>query len=435
MKEEKTLFVQQIEAGKYGCVNSQGKVIIPFEYDYINNVSRDYEVLIVKKNGKYGVLNWDGKILLPLKYDSIIYEGILIVEKNEKFAVMNLDGEILLPFKYNRLYLYFEKYGEEYREFLMAEKNEKFGVIDLDGKTILPFEYDYMTVFYRNFKEEKAFLIVRKNNRYGIIDLDGKTIFPFEYSEIKICRESYSTNIAFLTVRKDSRYGIMDLNGKTILPFEYDYIDSERVNKFLIVRNNDKYGLINLDGEIILPLKYDDMTVHRDDLIVKQDEKYGIIDLDGKTILPFEYNNINDVYSVIEDFYAICKEIDDEMLSCYEEKQENKNNVVPFSIKNTEYEEEINKTKDILENIKTDIKDTMFSLATTGEWKEWSDTQPVGAIFTVTDEMLENTGDKNVDLLWELVYKINDVMDKLLDNIPLKKVKFTAEEEEGECPF
>jgi hypothetical protein len=70
---------------------------------------------------------------------------------------------------------------------------------------------------------------------------------------------------------------------------------------------------------------------------------------------------------------------------------------------------------EIIENMtdfSEDIQEGMFNLASLGKWKEWSDSQTIGAIFEMTEDMLRNTGDKNVDLLWELLDKIEDVKEK-----------------------
>ncbi|MDI1234532.1 MAG: hypothetical protein PSX81_09640 [bacterium] len=52
------------------------------------------------------------------------------------------------------------------------------------------------------------------------------------------------------------------------------------------------------------------------------------------------------------------------------------------------------------------LKDNMINLATIGKWKEWSDAIPEGDVFTFTEEMLSNTGDKNIEALYQLIHQM-----------------------------
>ncbi|OAV69318.1 hypothetical protein Barb6_00341 [Bacteroidales bacterium Barb6] len=59
------------------------------------------------------------------------------------------------------------------------------------------------------------------------------------------------------------------------------------------------------------------------------------------------------------------------------------------------------------------IWETMVNLACKKKWKKWDDSHDIGDEFTFTEEMLRNTGDKNIDLLWELVEKYDEVKSQL----------------------
>jgi len=63
---------------KWGLVNINGKILLPFEYDTAvtdewTRAKNGYAM--VKKNGKWGVVNTKGKVLIPCKYWSIIESG------------------------------------------------------------------------------------------------------------------------------------------------------------------------------------------------------------------------------------------------------------------------------------------------------------------------------------------------------------------------
>jgi hypothetical protein len=91
--------------------------------------------------------------------------------------------------------------------------------------------------------------------------------------------------------------------------------------------------------------------------------------------------------------------------------------IIPLSI-NKDYAHAIGQAISTLEEMEDDIKSAMIGLATTGKWKKWSDEQPIGTEFTFTEEMLRDTGDENVDLLCDLVDKIEEIMVKLKPKSP-----------------
>ena len=65
------------------------------------------------------------------------------------------------------------------------------------------------------------------------------------------------------------------------------------------------------------------------------------------------------------------------------------------------------------QNIANEIYENMFRLACEKMWKEWEENQPIGTEINITDEMLRNTGDENIDLLWELFDKIEEVKERM----------------------
>jgi predicted nuclease with TOPRIM domain len=61
------------------------------------------------------------------------------------------------------------------------------------------------------------------------------------------------------------------------------------------------------------------------------------------------------------------------------------------------------------------IEGHMINLAIRDKWKEWNDTMKEGDTFNFSDEMLANTGDKNIDdlyVLYENVYNIIELISK-----------------------
>ena len=78
------------------------------------------------------------------------------------------------------------------------------------------------------------------------------------------------------------------------------------------------------------------------------------------------------------------------------------------------YQEKLSEILEQVTEISTVIYENLFALACMGKWKEWDDQQPVGAKIFVDEDMIRNTGDKNIDLLLEIWDKIEEVKEEIL---------------------
>lgn len=105
--------------GKYGFIDTTGKLIIPLQYEgaddfkFIGETAKydekiGYYVGIVKQNGKYGVINQHNEVLLNFMFDDVIfyhnYEQFgyyeptyLCMYKGKKYLIPFDDGSFELP--------------------------------------------------------------------------------------------------------------------------------------------------------------------------------------------------------------------------------------------------------------------------------------------------------------------------------------------------
>ncbi len=133
-----------IYGGKFGFIDSTGKIIISLIYD---NVSQFKDgICIVSKNKKYGAINKSGKTIIPIKYD-------MLREFNDGLAMVNVG----LKFNSNG--------GHD-----VVEKEGKWGFINLQNKIVIPIIYTWAYPF----SEGKA--QVSLNNKIIYIDKNGKEI-------------------------------------------------------------------------------------------------------------------------------------------------------------------------------------------------------------------------------------------------------------------
>jgi hypothetical protein len=78
-----------------------------------------------------------------------------------------------------------------------------------------------------------------------------------------------------------------------------------------------------------------------------------------------------------------------------------------------EYNRKLSAIMEKLNELSDEIYEGLFPLALLSNWKDWDEEQPIGSKLHVDEDMLRNTGDKNIDILWELLDMAEDVKDRI----------------------
>jgi hypothetical protein len=81
------------------------------------------------------------------------------------------------------------------------------------------------------------------------------------------------------------------------------------------------------------------------------------------------------------------------------------------------YAEAVRTCCEMLDSVIGLLRDQAFSIAVSGVWHEWANTQPAGAITEVSQEALEQSGDTNVLALLRLSQELAAARDTLRSSI------------------
>lgn len=278
--------------GKWGYINPENEVIIPFIYNEVDVFSShmrsgDNIIARVIKDGKEMYIDKKGN--RTFNYDGIgkFHEGLAVVYNSAGLnsdilsynTYIDEEGNEILPLQYEAAKDFKNGVG-------ILVFNNKWGAVDRQGKTIIPFEYDQIIT---RSKSEIGYYIAKKNKKIGIIDKNNTEITPIIYDGILGLHEN--TIIAI----KDKKYGYLNEKYKEIIPFEYDFADRFSED-YAVVKRHDYWEILEKKGQTILsvPLsKYDKLHLHKEGLIgVEKNEKCGFIDLQGKEIIPLTYETV-----------------------------------------------------------------------------------------------------------------------------------------------
>ncbi len=206
---------------KIGYINTKGELVIPLIYESINNPDNKYDEswvnapssygIIVKKDGKFGIIDRDNKVILPFEYGELsgfddsgtgLYHQYsdTIDEYDEgellEWGIIDYIGKkIPLSDKYEGTIGNFSSY-DGFREELLGvgDYNNKYGFINKKGEVVIPLEYDEI----RSFSEGLAGVL--KGDKWGFIDKNNKTVIDFQYPDETVPRYSVNYMGAFMFI-------------------------------------------------------------------------------------------------------------------------------------------------------------------------------------------------------------------------------------------
>lgn len=197
------------ELDKCGIVNYTGKIVVPFNYEWMNEYVWYDNMIFVQNGKKKGFITSTNVIVVPLKYElcpMILGPRNLIADENYTWFV-NEKFEALSP-KYQAI----EREGDVY----FFKQNYKWGVMDLEMKIIVPNVYTSIEYGPR-LKTDASFkcYYAVKNGKYGLISLTNDIIVPFEY-ECLCGLAYYAPDNYYIEFKKAGYLYRFDSTGKLI---------------------------------------------------------------------------------------------------------------------------------------------------------------------------------------------------------------------------
>ena len=327
----------RVGAWKKGLINTKGQEVIPCDKvreGLAGNESGEY---IVKKNSKYGVIDKDLNIIIPFEYDDIygFSEGLASVIKNGKLGFIDKANRLIIPYEYDCPDLSFS--GAPYfSEGLVAiKKDGKWGYINKSNKVVIPFIYDIADDFHGGLA-----IVTNDDVDHQCIDMTGKIIQPSwceyvndgiyrtsnEYGQEFVLFNKYgiigkfdtSWNNAgveyydgekfdgYLFVGRNNKSGVIDYNGKEIIPIIYELINhcDYPNHQFIIAKSGSSKTLFDTSGNMIVSPDYEIKSSAESIVKVRKDDLYGYIDKSGKIVSPCIYDEAEDFHN---GFAIVCK--------------------------------------------------------------------------------------------------------------------------------
>ncbi len=187
---------------QYGIMKTDGTQIVAPQYQDLTYTNSNY--YIAKKAGKYGIIDNNNEVKVPFEYAQIIYR------KEADFFELEVGNGTETKVRNNKL--------EEVLTGIVNEVNISKGYV----RVRIQGEYKYY-----NFKfEEKTaqellptntLYLNRKDGRYGYVDKNNQIVVEHQYDDAKELNE-----YGFAAVKKDGKWGAIDKEGKEVVEPKYD---------------------------------------------------------------------------------------------------------------------------------------------------------------------------------------------------------------------
>jgi len=170
---------QREKHGKYGIMDFDGNVLMYPRYGYILEYDSEHGLIAAgdewNKNGVARVS--DGKVIVPFEYEYIGFEkGYIECESS-------YDGTDCYDYDGNKMPSDFNSHRWERNGNFCLWKDHKCGVVDEDGTIVIPFIFEE-SVHIDYY--ERGYLVTGTKGKRGLSTLDGTIILPEKYTDIEL---------------------------------------------------------------------------------------------------------------------------------------------------------------------------------------------------------------------------------------------------------
>ena len=219
--------------GLVGAIDNNGKIVIKPQYQSIKEFVNGLAV-VVDKNNKYGIINKDNKIIIPFEYDDLLTDNsdnqLFIIKIAEKCGVIDLENKFIIN-------PHFQTIDFDGDKFLVC-LNDKYGWIDKHGKVLIKPQFEYCGKF-GNYTSATISL----NSKLGLINDKGKIIVNPQYSGCDYHIGSAQKTSELICFRENNLHGYFNNEGKIIIKPQFE-MSSEFYQNTAIVHD---VKMINMD--------------------------------------------------------------------------------------------------------------------------------------------------------------------------------------------
>jgi|GEM_PF-996529 len=259
----------------YFCNASTGQ--LAFESGYVKAESMLNKFSIAKTATGTGVITSEGKVVIPFEFEEIVLAKNTIqkewwVKKGNLWGLRN-DKKIIWPETFTWVYacgngLY------------KVSKDKQFGIVNYAMQTQGEMVYD--AISFENDPEWPA--VVTKSGKKGLVKNNGQLLLSLKYDTIVACGESC------FKAKAGKSLSLIKPSGEAV---KTKYIDMSTWSEGAIgIQTKTGWGYMNSSMELIVPADYEKVGLYFKGIApVQQLGKVGFITKSGEWVLKPEYDS------------------------------------------------------------------------------------------------------------------------------------------------
>jgi hypothetical protein len=191
---------------------SDGTKLFTGTFDRIQAGAPGYFVIQKRdrmKKDRKGLISSNGKEILPAEYDAIggPVDGVVSLLKDKKFGQFHLAGKSLIKAEYDKN---LQPYS---RNVFTALKGGKLGLIDAKNKPYTKFEFDAIHYW------QDSIALVSQNKSWQLLNFHTGRPAQSAFSEIRFLRDDREEKIC--RVRQGNSYGVISNKRGLMIPIKF----------------------------------------------------------------------------------------------------------------------------------------------------------------------------------------------------------------------
>jgi len=314
--------------GKYGFLDSNGRVVIEPRFDHVRLFSEG--MAVVEVGEKYGFIDSEGTQIVPPKYENALSfsEGLAAVQIGQKWGYIDMSGryvieprfgsqlggagsfsEGLAPVLFNSKMGYIDRSGrfvieprfefaEEFSEGLAVvgmvpnedrqrnDKRPKFGYIDKTGRIVVALAYAGAHTFHEGLAVVAIYRIGVKFYPQAVIDHSGAQVV----GPVDAGIGDFHEGLARFSPYAGEGSGFVNKTGKQIISPRFHDFDDKGPTDFseglaAVSLSNGQSGYINRTGRMVISARFDIACPFRGGMaLVFKSDRVGYISTTGKYV-------------------------------------------------------------------------------------------------------------------------------------------------------
>jgi hypothetical protein len=283
--------------GKWGCINSQGKVVANGAKQQAPPIAAFRD----QNSGKYGFINRWGAVVLEPQYDyaADFVDGLARVDVGGRLGFIEPSGKLKFTLPPGTKGVF---YASEGRVWFLSPKEERWGLCDAEGRVILEPTYDNVEAFAEgraavNVGAKWRFPGIQVGGKWGYVNKKGELVVPVQYQFVGrfsdgLARVSDSAGTKFIDKSGKAVIDLIDLGKSSTGEFREGlapvYIDRSLAGKNWLTRFIDRQGKSVLSVDGWAEEFHEGMAaigVRGGEAKSNANTSYGYIDREGKVVI------------------------------------------------------------------------------------------------------------------------------------------------------